>query len=77
MVQLRSSANRPGAARLVMDASSELPEHRTIDDAALWHVDLADIAKQTDVPTELLLDALITSGAPAADAEDAAESGAC
>jgi hypothetical protein len=54
-----------------MDAPSDLQEHRTIDDAALWHVDLADIARQTDVPTEVLLDALITSTAPAADAAEA------
>ena len=32
---------------------------------ALWHVDLADIAKQTNVPTEMLLGALIQSTAPA------------
>ena len=34
-------------------------ESRTADEAALWRVDLADIAKQTDVPTEVLLDALM------------------
>jgi hypothetical protein len=45
-------------------AEADTIEGRTVDEAALWHVDLADIAKQTDVPTNVLLDALITSTAP-------------
>ena len=48
-----------------MEATSELElyEAQLADDAALWHVDLADIAKQTDVPTAVLLGAMITSSA--------------
>ena len=38
-------------------------EARTVDEAALWRVDLADIAKQTDVPTEVLLGALMGASA--------------
>jgi hypothetical protein len=33
----------------------------TVENAALWQVDLADIAKQTDLPTGFLLDALKSS----------------
>ena len=42
-----------------------LAETTAVEDAALWQVDLADIAKQVDLPTDVLLDALITSTANA------------
>jgi hypothetical protein len=45
------------------EASTDFPAGRHLEDAALWQVDLADISRQTDVPTEVLLDALISSTA--------------
>ena len=45
-----------------------LVETAAVERAALWQVDLADIAKQVELPTAVLLDALITSTANAPDA---------
>jgi hypothetical protein len=42
------------------------PDTTALEDAALWQVDLDDIAKQVELPTDVLLDALFTANAAAA-----------
>jgi hypothetical protein len=44
-----------------------LQDGQALEYAALWQVDLVDIAKQLDLPTNVLLDAFTINAAPQDD----------